>query len=111
MTIKTIPYDSANKRKCCSMYQFLDDFVQSKFVECSEANTFGTYEDLFFAEIGCSSDIACIGILDKGCDEVAPYRLCKKGFSSPSFSCIYKKKAYTGAYKYPCFYTLSLIAF
>ena len=38
--------------------------------------------------------MTCIGIVDEGCDNVGPYRLCKKGFFSPSSSCIYENKAY-----------------
>ena len=87
---------SANKIKCRSSYQFLDDFVRRTSVVCSEANTFGTYDQIGLAEIGCSSIMECIGILDGGCDSIAPYRLCKKGFLGPSGSCIYQKKEYTG---------------
>ena len=50
------------------------------------------------AEINCTSDKTCIGIIDEGCDEDGPYRLCKKGFVHPSESCILKKKKYSGTY-------------
>ena len=90
------------------MHYFLDEFLQTKFVECSNANTFGAYELLEQAEIGCSSNITCIGILDEGCDNVGPYRLCKKGFMISTLSCISKKKIYTGMGSYLFFHPFSL---
>ena len=74
----------------------LEDFLPVVRGECSEENRFGSYNILTLAEIGCSSDVTCIGILDEGCDKVGPYTLCKDGYFSPSTSCIYQKKAYTG---------------
>ena len=59
---------------------------------------------MIFAELACSSDDECIGILDDDCDDGGSFRLCRKGFISPSSniiqSCIYKKKTYTGALLY-----------
>ena len=75
-----------------------DDFTQNHAGECSEANTFGTYESFELAEIGCYSNMACIGIYDEGCDATGTYRLCKEGFMNPSTSCIYQKKAYKGIF-------------
>lgn len=66
--------------------------------ECSETNTFGTYDSLLLAEIECFANMECVGILDDGCDNKNNYRLCKRGFMNPSTSCISQKKAYNGTY-------------
>ena len=68
------------------------------------ANIIGIpYNHMIFAEIGCSSNADCIGILDEGCTGQGPFRLCKKGFISPSSSCIYKNRAYSGTCLYLSF--------
>lgn len=61
------------------------------------------------AEIACSSDTTCIGILDEGCDNAGNYRLCKNAFTSPTSSCIYQKKAYTGGFFISLVSTILLI--
>ena len=77
---------------------YLDDFLPRIFGICSDANTFGSYDPFSKAEIACSSETTCIGIVDKSCDNQGPYRLCKTGYSFvyPSDSCIHKKREYSG---------------
>ena len=81
-----------------SMSLFTDDFLPRIFGVCSEADTFASYEVLGIAKIACVEERACIGVLDDACDNIGAFRLCKKGFVSPSASCVYQKKEYTGKY-------------
>ena len=75
---------------------YVDDFLPSISGVCSEAHTFGSYKVLGSAQIACASESTCIGVMDEACDNVGAFRLCKKGFISPSESCVYQKKKYTG---------------
>ena len=90
-------YFSKYKNLSSAQYS-LDDFVQHKFVGCSEDNIIGAeYDSMIFAEIGCSSNVECIGILDARCmTDLGPFRLCKNGSISPSSACLHQKKQYSG---------------
>ena len=97
---------STDIRDCCNISNFSDEFLQGEIGECSAANTFGTFNLSTLAEVECSSNMGCIGVLDEGCDKVGPYRLCKKGFMAQSTqkekpNCIFQKKEHTGTFAYP----------
>ena len=73
-----------------------DNFLQKRFGECGEENSMGTYDSFALAEIGCSSNMECIGIMDGKCDNDGTFHLCRKGFLAQSASCISQKKNYSG---------------
>ena len=84
----------------------LDDFLPNITGQCSDANTFEEYESFMLAEMRCSSNVECIGILDDKCDNAGSYRLCKRGFMykyttlSHGATCLFQKKAYTREFLY-----------
>ena len=92
-----------------SMSLFTDDFLPRIFGVCSEADTFASYEVLGIAKIACVEERACIGVLDDACDNIGAFRLCKKGFVSPSASCVYEKKEYNGKSMYHYVYYSQLV--
>ena len=88
-----------NIKVCNSSSIYLDDFLPSTSGACSEADTFDSHEVLGNAKVACAAQNMCIGVLDKGCGTKSKnkgtYRLCKKGFTNPSDSCIYQKKLHS----------------
>ena len=83
---------------------YLDDFLPIVDGICSDDNTYGSYKSLSKAEIACSLNEMCIGIVDEGCDNNGTYRLCTSGFISPIYtqnpSCIHKKNEHPRKYLY-----------